>query len=239
MAFTPDFDLKDRVKRATDIVDLIGAEINLRRQGSIFVGNCPWHDDSRPSFQVNPNRQSWVCYPCDVRGDVFDYVMRREGVDFREALVMLAERANIPVTTFQKKVVKGSPQDKPTLYKAMAWVEEEYHQCLLHGQSAEPVRGYLKDRGITQESIDTFKIGFAPLSWTWLLDRARDTSYSPEVLEACGMVLPNKSGGWYERFRGRVLFPIRDTQNRCIAFGGRVVPGISVSYTHLTLPTKA
>ncbi len=226
MAFTPDFDLKDRVKRATDIVDLIGAEINLRRQGSIFVGNCPWHDDSRPSFQVNPNRQSWVCYPCDVRGDVFDYVMRREGVDFREALVMLAERANIPVTTFQKKVVKGSPQDKPTLYKAMAWVEEEYHQCLLHGQSAEPVRGYLKDRGITQESIDTFKIGFAPLSWTWLLDRARDTSYSPEVLEACGMVLPNKSGGWYERFRGRVLFPIRDTQNRCIAFGGRVVPGI-------------
>ena len=170
MAFTPDFDLKDRVKRATDIVDLIGAEINLRRQGSIFVGNCPWHDDSRPSFQVNPNRQSWVCYPCDVRGDVFDYVMRREGVDFREALVMLAERANIPVTTFQKKVVKGSPQDKPTLYKAMAWVEEEYHQCLLHGQSAEPVRGYLKDRGITQESIDTFKIGFAPLSWTWLLD---------------------------------------------------------------------
>ncbi len=226
MSFTPDFDLKDRVKRATDIVDLIGAEINLRRQGSTFVGNCPWHDDSRPSFQVNPNRQSWVCYPCNFRGDVFDYVMRREGVDFREALVMLAERANIPVTTFQKKVVKGSPQDKPTLYKAMAWVEEEYHQCLLHGQSAEPVRAYLKDRGITQESIDTFKIGFAPLSWTWLLDRARDTSYSPEVLEACGMVLPNKSGGWYERFRGRVLFPIRDTQNRCIAFGGRVVPGI-------------
>ena len=104
-----DFDVKDRVKQATDIVDLIGSDLPLRRQGSIYVGHCPWHDDSRPSFQVNPAKQSWVCWPCSVRGDVFDFVMRRESVDFREALVILAERAGIPITSVQKKIVKGVP----------------------------------------------------------------------------------------------------------------------------------
>ncbi len=86
MSQVPNFDVKDQVKQATDVVDLIGSEMNLRRQGSIYVGHCPWHDDQKPSFQVNPNKQNWVCYPCDVRGDVFDFVMKREGVDFREAL---------------------------------------------------------------------------------------------------------------------------------------------------------
>jgi len=222
----PDYDVKDRVKQATDVVDLIGAELNLRRRGPIYYGHCPWHDDKSPSFQVNPVKQTWVCYPCDFRGDVFDFVMRREGVDFRQALEILAERANIPIKSFQKKIVKGSADDKQTLYRAMKWVEDEYHQCLLNSDAGAPIRDYLSDRGITQESIDRFKIGFAPLSWSWLVDRARDTNYSPEILEACGLVTAQRSGSWYERFRGRVLFPIRDTQERPIAFGGRVVPGL-------------
>lgn len=226
MSNRPDFDVKDRVKQATDIVDLIGTELNLRRRGSIFYGHCPWHDDQSPSFQVNPNRQSWVCYPCDIRGDVFDFVMKREGVDFRQALEILAERANIPITTFKQNFVKGSADDKQTLFKAMKWAENEYHHCLLHSEVAAPVRDYLTDRGITLESINTFQIGFAPLNRTWLVDRSRDTPYHPEILEACGLVSANQYGGFYERFRGRVLFPIRDTQERPIAFGGRVIPGL-------------
>jgi DNA primase len=222
----PDFDVKDQIKQATDVVDLIGGEMNLRRQGSMFVGHCPWHDDKKPSFQVNPNKQTWVCYPCDVRGDVFDYVMKREGVDFRQALEILAERAGIAMKQFQKKIIQGSPDDKATLYRAMAWAEQEYHQCLLHSDAAIPIREYLAERGITQSSIETFKIGFAPLAWSWLVDRARNTSFSPEVLEACGLVSANDRGGWFERFRGRLLFPIRDTQERAIALGGRVVPSL-------------
>jgi len=222
----PDFDVKDRVKQSTDVVDLIGTELNLRRRGTIYYGHCPWHDDNSPSFQVNPNKQTWVCYPCDLRGDVFDFVMKREGVDFREALEILAERANIPLTSFQSKVIKGSANDKQTLFRAMQWAENEYHQCLLNSGAAAPVRNYLDRRGITAESIERFKIGFAPLSWSWLVDRLRDTSYSPAILEACGLVSAQQSGSWYERFRGRVLFPIRDTQERPIAFGGRVVPGL-------------
>ena len=226
MSNRPDFEVKDRVKQATDVVDLIGTELNLRRRGAIYYGHCPWHDDHSPSFQVNPNKQTWVCYPCDLRGDVFDFVMKREGVDFREALEILAERANIPMTSFQSKVIKGSANDKQTLFRAMQWAENEYHQCLLNSDAARPVREYLTRRGITDQSIDQFKIGFAPLSWSWLVDRLRDTSYSPEILEACGLVSAQQSGSWYERFRGRVLFPIRDTQERPIAFGGRVVPGL-------------
>ena len=226
MSNRPDFDAKDRVKQATDVVDLIGTELNLRRRGAIYYGHCPWHDDNSPSFQVNPNKQTWVCYPCDLRGDIFDFVMKREGVSFREALEILAERANIPLTSFQSKVIKGSANDKQTLFRAMQWAEDEYHQCLLNSDAAAPVRDYLTQRGITAQSIEQFRIGFAPLSWSWLVDRLRDTSYSPDILEACGLITAQQSGSWYERFRGRVLFPIRDTQERPIAFGGRVVPGL-------------
>jgi DNA primase len=222
----PNFDVKDQVKQATDVVDLIGSEMNLRRQGSIYVGHCPWHDDQKPSFQVNPNKQNWVCYPCDVRGDVFDFIMKREGVDFREALEILAERAGIEVRSYQKKVVQGSSDDKATLYRAMAWAEQEYHECLLNSDAAIPIRDYLAEREITQESIERFRIGFAPLSWSWLVDRSSGSSFSPEILQACGLVSANERGGWYERFRGRVLFPIRDTQERTIALGGRVVPSL-------------
>lgn len=226
MAFNHDFDVKDQVKRATDIVHLIGSDLTLRRQGKLYVGHCPWHPDESPSFQVDPNRQSWVCYPCSIRGDAFDFVMRREGVDFRQALEILAQAAGIALNPNKRKVEKGSPEDKQTLYAAMAWVEQEYHQFLLNSDAAIPVREYLAERKISAESIEQFKVGFAPLSWNWLTDRARHTQFSPAVLEACGLVLPNKSGGWYDRFRGRVLFPIQDTRNRCIALGGRVVPGL-------------
>ena len=138
MALSSDFDVKERVKQSTDVVDLIGSFISLRRQGSGYVGLCPWHEDSRPSFQVNPGRQSWACWVCDIRGDVFDFMMRLEGIDFRESLKVLAERAGIPLTQSFRKIAKGSKDDKPTLYKAMAWAEEAYHQCLLNSDAAIP-----------------------------------------------------------------------------------------------------
>ena len=226
MPIGPDFDAKDRVKQATNIVDLVGARINLRRQGSKFVGLCPWHQDKRPSFSVDPVRQRYSCWVCDLHGDVFSFTMKMESVDFRGALEILAQAAGIELQRNGPKFEPGDPNHKPTLFEAMKWVEQQYHQCLLHSNEAIPVREYLQERGITQESIDRFQIGFAPLAWSWLVDRVRQTNFNPKILEACGLVLMNNSGTWYERFRGRVLFPIRDTQDRCIALGGRVVPGI-------------
>jgi DNA primase len=224
-----DQDIKEQIRQATDIVDLIGGDLPLRRQGRIYVALCPWHDDSRPSLQVNPQRQSWKCWVCDIGGDVFSYVMQREKVDFREALQILSERAGIPLqSTPQAKAAPGSPQDKPTLYKAMQWAAEQFHQCLLRGSEGDDARRYLQQRGITPASIERFSLGFSPDSWQWLLDRARSKGFSPEVLEAVGLCArsPN-SGRFYDRFRGRVIFPIRDVQGRTIAFGGRILPAAS------------
>ena len=125
-----DFDVKDRVKQATDIVDLIGGVVPLTQKGRNYVGLCPWHDDTRPSFTVDPVRQSFVCWVCSIRGDVFEFIKRIDGVEFYDALKMLAERANIELRTNKAPVVKGSADDKSTLLKAMAWAEEQYHQSV-------------------------------------------------------------------------------------------------------------
>ena len=222
-----DFDVKDRVKQATDIVDLLGGYMQLRRQGAQFVAHCPWHDDRRPSLQVNPARQSWVCWVCNIRGDIFDFVMRREGVEFYDAMRMLADRAGISIKALAPQAKRGSPEDKQTLYKAMAWVAELFQDCLTESDDAALARNYLADRQISEEISQKFKLGFSPLEWSWLIERARNTEFSPVILEACGLITKNeRSSSWYERFRGRLIFPIQDTMGRVIAFGGRVIPGV-------------
>jgi DNA primase len=218
-------DAKEQVRQATDIVDLVGKQIDLRRQGRHFVGLCPWHNDRKPSLQVNPDRQTWKCWVCDIGGDVFSFVMQREGCDFVEALKMLAERAGIQLDLGrQRKVEPGSPDDKNTLYACCEWAARQFHECLLKSDVAKGAREYVQQRAITPASVERFAIGFAPDEWTWLADRARTTPYSLKVLEAAGLVGQGERG-YYDRFKGRLIFPIRDSQGRTIAFGGRVLPG--------------
>jgi DNA primase len=220
-------DAKEQVRQAVDIVDLVGGYVGLRRQGRGYVALCPWHDDSRPSLQVNPDRQSWKCWVCDVGGDVFSWVMRAEGLEFREALEMLAERAGVNLATSAKPQAAGGAEsqfDRRSLLKAMAWVEEQYHHCLLRTPEAEPARRYLAERGITSESAARFHLGFAPNEWDWLLKRARGAGISEAVLERVDCAARREGGGHYDRFRGRLMFSIRDVRSRPIAFGGRVLP---------------
>lgn len=152
--------------------------------------------------------------------------MKRDSLGFREALEFLANEAGIQITKSGRKIEKGSARDKNTLFAAMEWAQEKYHRYLLESSDAAAVRSYLSDRGITDQTVAEFKIGFAPLAWSWLMDQARSTEFSGEILDACNVVMANQRGGWYERFRGRVLFPIQNLQQRPIGFGGRVVPGI-------------
>lgn len=229
MSGTPEFyDTKATVKAAADIVDLIERFIPLRRVGSAFMGHCPWHDDKSPSFRVDQRRQSWACWVCDIRGDVFDFIMRREGVEFYDALKMIADIYNIPIKTSNRpRFEKGSPQDKQTLYKACHWAEQQFRRILQDSDKATLARNYLSDRGIDLETIEEFQLGFAPADYSWMTGLARSTEFSNEVLEACGLIVKNeRSSSYYERFRGRLIFPIRDTLNRPIAFGGRLVPGV-------------
>jgi DNA primase len=217
-------DAKEQVRASVDIVDLVGSYIGLRRQGRGYVGICPWHDDSRPSLQVNPERQSFKCWVCDIGGDIFSFVMKAESLEFREALEMLAERAGISLAPAAKPQAAGeNPFDRRNLLRCMAWAEEQFHLCLLRSPAADPARRYLADRGINEESIMAFRIGFAPNEWDWTVKRGATANWTPAVLERVGLI-GKGDRGYYDRFRGRLMFSIRDARSRCIAFGGRVLP---------------
>ena len=216
-------DLKERVRDAIDIVDLAGGYISLKRAGRGLVGLCPWHDDSRPSLQINPERQTFRCWVCDIGGDVFNFVMRMEKLEFREALEQLADRAGIEIPRGRA----GLPtDDRAALVRVCGWAAERYHACLLGAAEAGPARDYLAGRGLDRRTIDRFQLGFAPQSWDWLLRHAASAGISPTDLVRAGLAVERQERtGHYDRFRGRVMFPIRDPQGRCVAFGGRVLPG--------------
>jgi DNA primase len=217
-------DAKERVRDATDIVDLVGTYISLRRAGKAMVGLCPWHDDSRPSFQVNPERQTFRCWVCNVGGDVFNFLMRMEKIEFREALEQLAERAGIQIARG-----RGLPVDqKAALSKALGWASDRFADCLERAPEAKAARDYLAGRGLTRETIKRFQIGYAPAGWDWLMRQASAAGIPVEHLALTGLVVERQDrSGHYDRFRDRVIFPIRDPLGRCVAFGGRVIPGAS------------
>ena len=219
----PRDDLKERVRDAVDIADVVGSYIALRRQGKAMVGLCPWHDDSRPSFQVNQERQTYRCWVCDVGGDVFNFLMRMEKVEFREALEQLADRAGI---TIPKGRGGLAADDKAALWKALSWASDRFHDCLHSHPEAAPARAYLADRGLTPATIERFRLGYAPQAWDWLARQAAAAGIPAADLVRTGLAVERQErSGHYDRFRGRVMFPIRDPQSRCVAFGGRVLPG--------------
>jgi DNA primase len=238
VSFTSSFDAKEQIRQAIDIVDLAGQYLQLRREGRIYKALCPWHDDSRPSLQINPERQSFKCWVCNIGGDIFSFMMKIENVEFREALGMLAERAGIRVQGSGFRV-QGSgdresldrvesltdPNDKQTLYRAVAWAEEQYHRWLIQAPEAAVARGYLEERGLSSETIGKYRLGYGPPEWDRLLQLARAAGFHEKVLERAGLCKPRPNGpGHYDYFRGRVLFPIRDPQGRPVGFGGRILP---------------
>ncbi len=226
-SLTEHFEVKERVRHATDIVELIGGYGEMRRQGRNYVTRCPWHDDRRPSLQVNPARQSWKCWVCNVGGDVFSFLMKRENLDFPAALRLLADKAGIPVEALAGKK-SGLPRDqKNALHQAMQWAVDLYHDHLLNSDEAEPAREYLRQRGLLPPAIEAFRIGYAPEQWSWLLDRAAAIGHAPPVLKEIGLAQSREQGGFYDFYRGRLIFPIFDVQNRAISLGGRVLPRIA------------
>jgi len=217
-------DVKEQVRQAIDIVDLVGSYLELRPQGADYVAHCPWHDDQRPSLRVSRRRQAWRCWVCNIGGDIFSFVMRRENVGFREALEMLADRAGISLPRSGPTSVPGSPTDKNALYRACAWAELQYHDCLMRAAEAEPARQYLARRGIDDSSLKRYRLGFSPSGW-WIVERAKESGISTALLEAVGVLARSeRTGGYYDRFRDRVIFPIHDAQGRTLAFGGRILP---------------
>ena len=226
MSFTFDSDTKERVRAATDLVDLVGTRLELRRQGRNYVALCPWHSDRRPSLQINAEKQIWKCWVCDIGGDAFNWVMQDEGISFPEAMQKLADRAGIKLETATGKFKpRTSPDEKAALYKVMNWASELYQQFLFDVEGGAVARKYLEERGLTKDCVKKFAVGLAPDAWSYLLDRAQKEGYSINLLESAGLIKKNDRGGRYDFFRNRVMFPIRDRDAHTIALGGRVLPG--------------
>jgi len=219
---------KERVRLALNIVDVIGGYSEVRRQGRNFVARCPFHDDRRPSMQINAERQSWKCWVCDVGGDVFSFVMQKEGMSFPEALQYLADKAGIVIEQSPVSSRGGSTLDKRELYRVLQWAVGQYREYFLESAQAQQARQYVESRGLDPGVVERFGLGFAPESWSWLSDRATASKISLDILESVGLLARGTNDTRYDRFRDRLIFPICDPQARPIALGGRILPGAAI-----------
>jgi DNA primase len=214
-------ELKKQVKAANDIVDVIASYIPVQPAGKLFKALCPFHNDTRPSLQIDKHYQNYRCWSCDARGDVFDFVMKFEKCEFPEALRVLAQRAGIALDPATQ-----TPQDthRARLLDAVRWAEEHYRANLLDGDAAD-ARAYLGERHLSGETVRKFGLGFAPLSGEWLVQRAAADRVPFELLVEVGLISPRDEGrGFFDRFRDRIMFPIRDVRGQTVGFGGRILP---------------
>jgi DNA primase len=216
-----------QVKDANDIVEVVGSYLSLRPAGQTYKGLCPFHDDHTPSLTVDPRWQNYRCWACGKFGDVISFVQEYDRVTFWEAVELLARRAGISL-----EKVSGSRHEssRAGMFEVVRWAAELYHQCLLDDPAAEAARRYLGERQLTGETVRRFGLGFAPGSGEWLVSRAVQAKMDFGLLEQLGLVGRRQQGeGYYDRFRDRVLFPIRDVRGRAIAFSGRILPSSPLS----------
>jgi DNA primase len=214
----------DEVKDRLDVVEVIGETVKLRKSGKNYTGFCPFHPNTRtPAFVVFPETGTWRCFgACNEGGDVFSFVMKKEGWDFAEALRNLAERAGVelkPLTPAEQEQQDAHERLRELLESAAAF----YRHHLLDTPEGAQVLDYLHSRGLTDESLEIFEIGYAPLSWDAGMRFLAERGFEGiELLEA-GMVSERESGGYYDRFRNRIMIPIRDARGRMAGFGARIV----------------
>ncbi|HMB94568.1 MAG TPA: DNA primase, partial [Tepidisphaeraceae bacterium] len=228
-------DAKTSVLQAIDIVELIGQTVKLKRRGAKFLGLCPFHSEKTPSFTVDPSKQFFHCFGCKTGGNVIDFVMKRDRLEFVEALQQLARQAGIDLPRFG--VNKQNTSERQTLLDAHSAACGLFEKLLSHPQHGAAAREYLSTRGFTEESIKKFQIGLAVDSWDVLLRSQAMKKFTPQQLATAGLVKPREGGdGFYDTFRHRIIFPIRDEQSRIIAFGGRIVPGSNDPAKYLNSP---
>ena len=215
--------VRDRIRDATDIVDLVSEYVQLTRRGRNFLGLCPFHEEKTPSFSVNPDRQFYHCFGCGAGGDVFKFIQEIDRVTFVEAIKFLAERAGIALPE-RSGPSREEAEAADELYRANDLAQKYFHHLLFKDDVGANARSYLQTRHLTGETIERFGLGYAPSAWDALLKVAGRRDLSPQILERAGLALPRSTGsGHYDRFRDRVAFPIANLSNRTIAFGARAL----------------
>jgi DNA primase len=220
--------LKDNVLESSDIVEVIGESVSLKRKGREYVGLCPFHDDHRPSLSVSPQKQIFKCWSCGAGGDVLRFVQLFHHVEFKEALAMLARRAGIETRPFSS--AGPSSVDRERLRQALNWARSYFQRSLRQTEGGKRATEYAHRRGLTDATIQRFGLGYAADAWDALLVAAGKTGIPRDILQQAGLVSTNESGKSYDRFRDRLIFPICDALGRCVAFGGRTLGADPAKY---------
>ena len=218
-------DIISRVRDSIDIVDLISGYVSLKKTGKNHLGLCPFHSEKTPSFNVNPEKQIFHCFGCGVGGDVFKFLELQEGLNFPEAVKQLAARGGIPLPadSVSRKEDKRTEDERKALLTIIADAAG-YFRKELEGPAGSAARDYLKKRGVTDQVVQDFALGFVRPEWDGLLRNLKQKGYAFSQMEKAGLIVKrSEAEGYYDRFRGRIIFPIRDISGSVIAFGGRVM----------------
>jgi len=219
----------DDIKQKTDIADVIGQYAKLTKAGRNLRALCPFHSEKQPSFFVYPERQSWHCFgACSTGGDVFAFIMKKEGVSFGDALRILAERAGVVIPSRFEPDSGKDERDK--LFQVNQAAAQYYHHLLLNASAAQTARDYIVKRGLAEKTVADFQLGYSLDSWDALMHYLGEKGYTDADLLAAGLVIKAETGKMHDRFRNRLMFPIQDVRGRVIGFGARELDGSEPKY---------
>ena len=218
----------DEVRQNNDIVDIISQYVHLKRSGRNYFGLCPFHNEKSPSFSVSPEKQIFHCFGCGVGGNVFTFLTKIEGINFVEAIQMLADRANIQLPTLENNQDSAREILKAKVYKVNEFTANYYHENLYKPQAKE-AQEYIKKRKLTNDTLKAFKIGFSG-KFDELYEELKKQGFEEREILESGLVNKNERGQFIDRYRNRLMFPICDVRGRVIAFGGRVLDDSKPKY---------
>src|SRR5712672_3616645 len=228
---------REQIRAASDIVDIIGGYLPLKKTGANFTALCPFHKEKSPSFNVNSHKQIFHCFGCHKGGDVFTFVKEYENIGFVDAVRRLAERAKIPLETDQNPAEQQSRHLKDELLQIHEQITQRWQNALANEAGGQLARDYLAKRGVSAEAIKLFRLGAAPDARDDTVNWAKSKNYELPLVEKAGLIIRKEDADrYYDRFRGRLMFPICDEQGRVIGFSGRVLAGDEKTAKYVNSP---